>query len=50
VLARYSPLTLRYFIESDMEASPFTRESRSLVYQRAKGDIDTMPLGINPIY
>lgn len=39
------PEIRQYFIESDMEASPFTRESRSLVYQRAKGDIDTMPLG-----
>lgn len=39
------PEIRQYFIESDTEASPFTRENRSIVYQRAKGDVDTMPLG-----
>jgi len=27
----------QYFIESDNEAAPFSRQQRSLVYQRAKG-------------
>ena len=31
--------------QNSQEASPFSRENRSLVYQRAKGDIDTIPFG-----
>ncbi len=35
----------QYFIESDHEASPFSRMQRSLVYQRAKGEPDKRPFG-----
>ena len=35
----------QYFIESDREAAPFSRQQRSLVYQRAKGDSDKRPFG-----
>lgn len=35
----------QYFVESDTEAAPFSRQQRSLVYQRAKGDPDKRPFG-----
>ena len=35
----------QYFIESDTNGTPFSREERSLVYQRAKGQNDTVPFG-----
>jgi glutamate synthase domain-containing protein 2 len=35
----------QYFIESDTEATPFSRTQRSLVYQRAKGAPDKRPFG-----
>lgn len=39
------PEIRQYFIESDNEASPFSRAQRTLVYQRAKGDPDNRPFG-----
>jgi glutamate synthase domain-containing protein 2 len=39
------PEIRQYFIESDTEATPFSRAQRSLVYQRAKGDPDKRPFG-----
>ena len=39
------PEMRQYFIEGDNEAAPFSRQQRSLVYQRAKGDSDKRPLG-----
>jgi glutamate synthase domain-containing protein 2 len=39
------PEIRQYFIESDSEAAPFSRQQRSLVYQRAKGDADNRPFG-----
>ena len=39
------PEIRQYFIESDSEATPFSRSQRSLVYQRAKGDPDKRPFG-----
>ncbi len=39
------PEIRQYFIESDNEAAPFSRQQRSLVYQRAKGEPDKRPLG-----
>ena len=39
------PEIRQYFIESDNEAHPFSRQQRSLVYQRAKGDSDKRPFG-----
>ena len=35
----------QYFIESDTEATPFSRMQRSLVYQRAKVEPDKRPFG-----
>lgn len=35
----------QYFIESDTDGRPFSREERSLVYQRAKQATDTLPFG-----
>jgi glutamate synthase domain-containing protein 2 len=39
------PEMRQYFLESDNEAAPFSRQQRSLVYQRAKGDSDKRPFG-----
>ena len=39
------PEMRQYFLESDVEAMPFSRSQRSLVYQRAKGDSDKRPFG-----
>lgn len=35
----------QYFIENDYQGRPFSKEERSLVYQRAKGALDTKPFG-----
>ncbi len=35
----------QYFVESDTDGAPIPRNLRSLVYQRAKGDVDTVPFG-----
>jgi glutamate synthase domain-containing protein 2 len=39
------PEIRQYFIEADNEAAPFSRQQRSLVYQRAKGEPDKRPFG-----
>jgi glutamate synthase domain-containing protein 2 len=39
------PEIRQYFIENDSEAAPFSRQQRSLVYQRAKGESDKRPFG-----
>lgn len=39
------PEIRQYFIESDTEPRPFSREQRSLVYQRAKNVLDKKPFG-----
>ena len=39
------PEIRQYFFEGDSEAHPFSRQQRSLVYQRAKGDADKRPFG-----
>lgn len=39
------PEIQQYFVESDTNGSPFSREYRSLVYQRAKKQRDTRPFG-----
>ena len=39
------PELRQYFIESDREAVPFSRQQRSIVYQRAKGEPDKRPFG-----
>ncbi|SIS74002.1 FMN-binding glutamate synthase family protein [Neptunomonas antarctica] len=35
----------QYFIESETDGMPISREFRSIIYQRAKGDRDTRPFG-----
>lgn len=35
----------QYFVESNLDGRPFSREERSVVYQRAKGVTDTLPFG-----
>ena len=39
------PEIQQYFVESDLDGRPLSREFRSLVYQRAKGVRDTRPFG-----
>ena len=39
------PEMRQYFLESDTEATHFSRSQRSLVYQRAKGEQDKRPFG-----
>jgi glutamate synthase domain-containing protein 2 len=39
------PEIRQYFIESDNEQTPFSRQQRSIVYQRAKADPDKRPFG-----
>lgn len=35
----------QYFLESDTDGAPFDRNSRSIVYARAKGQLDKRPFG-----
>ena len=39
------PEIQQYFVESDINGTPVSREFRSLIYQRAKGARDTRPFG-----
>lgn len=39
------PEIQQYFVESWDDGKPFSREQRSIVYQRAKGDLDTAAFG-----
>lgn len=39
------PKVYQYFVESDTNGTPYSRLSRSLIYQRAKTDNDTIPFG-----
>lgn len=39
------PEIQQYFVEDDTNGKPISREFRSLVYQRAKGERDTIPFG-----
>ena len=40
-----SPEIRQYFIESDTSGTPFNRQERSVVYERAKNVRDTVPFG-----
>ncbi len=35
----------QYFIESDLDGTPINREKRSIIYQRSKKEIETVPFG-----
>src|ERR1700751_5205416 len=39
------PELRQYIVESDTEARPFSRNQRSVVYQRAKKELDKVPYG-----
>ena len=39
------PKIYQYFIESNLDGRPISRIFRSVVYQRAKGAVDTTPFG-----
>ena len=39
------PEIQQYFVENNTDGRPYTREQRSLVYQRAKNNVDTLPFG-----
>lgn len=45
LLESLRPEIQQYFVESNTDGTPISREFRSLVYQRAKGDRDTRPFG-----
>ena len=39
------PEIQQYFVESNIDQRPIEREFRNLVYQRAKGELETLPFG-----
>ena len=45
LLESAGPEFRQYFIESDTDAAPFSREQRAVVYQRAKNTTDKRPFG-----
>ncbi len=45
ILEEIRPEIQQYFIERFDDGTPFSREQRSTVYQRAKGDLDTSAFG-----
>ena len=45
LLEEIRPEIYQYFIESDTNGTPFDRQNRSVVYQRAKKEDDTRPFG-----
>ena len=44
-LEAFRPEIQQYFIESNIDPKPIEREMRALVYQRAKGELETKPFG-----
>ncbi|MCX6127150.1 MAG: FMN-binding glutamate synthase family protein [Proteobacteria bacterium] len=45
LLESIRPEIQQYFIESNVDGKPFSRERRSLIYSRAKNEISTLPFG-----
>lgn len=45
ILESIRPEISQYFIETNFSGVPFTRQSRSIVYQRAKKELSTLPFG-----
>jgi len=41
------PEIRQYFVEDDTDEKPFSRAQRSIVYQRAKNDVDSRPSAPN---
>jgi glutamate synthase domain-containing protein 2 len=51
LLEEIRPEIRQYFLESDLDGMPFNRNKRSIVYQRAKSDLDKRPFGtMNDVY
>jgi glutamate synthase domain-containing protein 2 len=45
VLEDMRPKIQQYFVESDIDGAPINRNDRSVIYQRAKKQVDTTPFG-----
>lgn len=45
LLESFRPEIQQYFVETDLEGRPINRVFRSIIYQRAKDEIDTVPFG-----
>ena len=45
MLEAVRPEIRQYFLESDKDGTPFARDQRSIVYQRAKRQLDKVPFG-----
>ena len=45
LLEEIRPEMRQYFFESEKDGTPFSRDARALVYQRAKIDLDKRPFG-----
>lgn len=45
VLEELRPKIQQYFVESDTDGAPINRNDRSVIYQRAKRQLDTTPFG-----
>ena len=51
ILEEFRPEMRQYFFESETDGAPFSRDSRALVYQRAKMQLDKRPFGTQlPVY
>jgi glutamate synthase domain-containing protein 2 len=45
ILERIRPEIRQYFFEDETHGYPFSRETRSVIYQRAKNSVDNLPFG-----
>jgi hypothetical protein len=45
IMEALRPKIYQYFVESDIDGTPINRIFRSVVYQRAKRELDTIPFG-----
>jgi glutamate synthase domain-containing protein 2 len=45
LMEKVRPEINQYFVESNSDGRPFSRNDRSVIYQRAKGELDTLPFG-----
>jgi glutamate synthase domain-containing protein 2 len=45
ILEKIRPEIRQYFLESDLDGTPFNRSKRAVVYQRAKSQLDKRPFG-----
>lgn len=45
LLEKVRPGINQYFVESNLDGRPYSRNHRSVIYQRAKRELDTVPFG-----